>query len=465
MTRTRFGLAFMAAATVALAGCASGSGGSSGGGADEGNPPRENTHTRSAQLFLTQAQTMGDAARYDQAYEAAVQSITTEPMNPMGYFQAGQAEVGRGNYEAADTLFDKALELYPSYDEDVSLQREAAWIELFNQAITPLNAGDHAEGIRLLESAEAIYPSQRPEALINLGVSYANTGETDDAISAYSRALDVIRGPRTAEADSATAANWRDSEGNVAFNLAQLLSQAERYDEAEAEYEAFLENNPGDVSALSNLASVKAAAGDTLGAQGIYDDLLSQPNLGMRDLFNIGVGLYTARVFDRAAEAFGAVSETAPENRDAVYNWAQSLYDGEAWEDLVPVGRRLLEIDSNNGDSYTLLAKALIETGDEQEAVRILEAGQALPFTLSQTQLRPDPAGGGTVTGQLVNNSLEAGSSVTLRVHFSAEDGAEIGTTDVRIAAPGPDQAEVFRAEIASTESVMGYYIQVVNPS
>ncbi|NNM33196.1 MAG: tetratricopeptide repeat protein [Gemmatimonadetes bacterium] len=462
MNKARFGLAFMAAATVAVAGCASGSGGSSGGG-DEGNRPEENTHTRSAQLFLTQAQTMGDAARYDQAYEAAVQSIQTEPMNPLGFFQAGQAEVGRGNYEAADTLFEKALELYPAYEEDVGLQREAAWIDLFNQAIEPMNQGNYQEGVRLLEAAEEMYPSQRPEALINLGVGHANLNNMDAAIDAYSSALDVIRGPATAAADSATAANWRESEASVAFNLANLLSQAERYEEAAAEYRAYLENNPGDVSAQSNLAAVFASAGQPDSAQAIYDDLLSQPNLGMRDLFNIGVGLYQSGVFDRAAEAFGTVAETAPENRDAVYNWAQSLYDGEDWEGLVPVGQRLVELDPNNSNSYTLLAKALIETGQEQEAVRMLETGRDLPFTVQDTQIRPDPAGGATVTGQLVNNTLDAGSTVTLRFHFSAEDGAELGTTDVRIPAPDAGMAEVFRAEFASTETVMGYYVQVVN--
>ena len=462
MNKARYGLALMAAATVAVAGCASGSGGSSGGN-DGGIRPEDNTHTRSAQLFLTQAQTMGDVARYDQAYEAALQSIQTEPMNPLGFFQAGQAEVGRGNYEAADTLFEKALELYPAYDEDVELQREAAWIDLFNQAIEPMNQGNYAEGARLLQAAEAIYPAQRPEALINLGVAYANLDQIDEAIDAYGTALEVIRGPATAEADSATAANWLDSEASVAFNLANLLSRAERYDEAAAEYRAYLSNNPGDVSALSNLAAVFAASGQPDSAQAIYDDLLSQPNLGMRDLFNIGVGLYQSQVFDRAAEAFGTVAETSPQSRDAAYNWAQSLYDGEDWESLATVGMRLVELDSHNPNSYTLVAKALIETGQEQEAVRMLETGRDLPFTLQDTQIRPDPSGGATVTGQLVNNTLDAGSTVTLRVHFYAEDGSELGTTDVRIVAPAAGMAEVFRAEFASSELVMGYYVQVVN--
>ena len=75
------------------------------------------------------------------------------------------------------------------------VQRESTWIELFNQAIVPLDSGDPAEGARLLESAEMIFPGQRPEALINLGVTYSNQERIQEAIDAYGLALEIIRGP------------------------------------------------------------------------------------------------------------------------------------------------------------------------------------------------------------------------------------------------------------------------------
>ncbi len=462
MKKVRFGLPLVAVAAVALAACASGSGG---GGEEEGNPPRDNSHTRSAELFLTQAQTLGDPARYNDAIDAANNSILEEPTNPRGYFQAGRAQLGLEDYVAADTLFDKTLELYPPYAEEVRMERENAWIGMFNRSIDPMNAGNPEEGIRLLELAEVIFPDQRPEALINLGVGYSNMGRNEEAIVAFGEALEIIRGPRSESMDSAMVAGWVEQESSVAFNRAQLLSQTERYDEAAAEYETYLASNPGDISALSNLAAVMSSSGRPDSAQAIYDHLLDQEGLEPRDFFNIGVGLYSADVFDRAADAFRQVAEVGPENRDAVYNYAQSLYEDEQWETLLDVGRDLVELDGYNSNSYAILARALINTGDEQEAVRVLQAGEDLAFNLENSVLQPRSAGGGSVTAELINKTLEAGSEVNVRVHFISDDGVAISFVDVRVDVPEPDVVQSFRADLTSDEDILGFYFEVINPS
>lgn len=463
MTKVRFGLPLAAAAAVALTACASGSGG--GGEAEEGNPPRDNGHTRSAELFLTQAQTLGDPARYNDAMDAANNSIFEEPTNPRGYFQAARAQIGLEDFVAADTLFDRALELYPAYAEEVRIERENAWIAMFNRSIEPMNSGNQDDGIRFLELAETIFPRQRPEALINMGVGYSAVDRNEDAIEAFGVALELIRNPRLETADSATVAGWVEQEASVAFNRAQLLGQSERYDEAAAEYETYLASNPGDVSALSALAAVMSSAGQPDSAQAIYDHLLNQEGLEPRDYFNIGVGLYGAEVFDRAAEAFRIVAEVGPENRDAVYNYAQSLFEAEQWEALLDVGRELVELDGYNSNSYAILAQALINTGDEQEAVRILQAREDLAFNLENSQLQPRSAGGGSVTAELINNSLEAGTTVTVRVHFISDDGVVVGAADVRVDAPDPEVAQSFRADLTSEENILGFYFEVIDPN
>lgn len=476
MNRSSFGLFLTVGTVVALAGCASGGGGGGGGSEEEGFPPRENDDTRSAELFLTQAETLGDPSRFQNALDAAMAAIMDDSTNSLGYYQAGRAQVGLGDHVAADTLFETATELYPAYEQDVRIQRETAWIALFNSAIGPLDTGDSDEGIRFLEAAEVIFPGQRPEALINLAVTYNQVGRTDDAIDAFGAALAIIRGPRMEEADSVTAASWAESEMNVSFNRAMLLSQQERYDEAIGEYERFLEGNPGDVAALSSLASVLSEAGMADSAQAIYDNLLTgAAELGMRELFNIGVGLYGAassasepdaarELYGRAAEAFREVAEVAPENRDAVFNLAQSLYEAGNWDELIPVARGLLELDGYNPDSYTILAQGLVETEQSQEAVEILQTREGLAFQIEDSSLAPRTAGGGTVSGQLVNNTLDPGTVVTIRVHFNGEDGAEIGAIDIRVTAPAQGAAELFRADLTSDESVLGYYYEVVSP-
>ncbi len=459
MTRTSFALTLSAAGILAASGCASGGGGGGAPGA-----PGENDLTRSAELFLTQAQTLGMPERYSEALDAALNAIANDTANALGYFLAGRAQIGLGDYAAADTLLNRALDLYPAYDQDIRVEREQAWVLLFNEAIIPLDAGDHQTGIALLESAEMIFPRQRPEALINLGVSYNNAGRVDDAIDAYALALEVIRGPATAMADSANAADWSSREASVTTNRATLLATAERFEEAEAAWREYLADNPTDISARSNLASVLSMAGKPEEAQAIYDELLeAAEQLGLREYMNIGIGLYQAEVFDRAAEAFSQIVEIAPENRDAVFNWAQSLFEAEAWEELVPVARLLLEIDEWNKDSYTILARALIDAGTSDEATDIYNRGENLSFHLAGSQLQPS-SGGASIVGELVNVTLSPGENITIRVHFNGMDGAEIGTTDIQVTVPDRDVAQAFRGDFSSDEDVIGYYYEVLNP-
>ena len=460
MINSRLGVAWAAAGVLVFSGCASGGGG--GGGAD--GAPGDNDYTRSAELFLTQAQSLGMPERYQQALDAAMNSIMEDSANARGYFLAARAQVGLADYVAADTLFDVALDLYPGYDQEIRVERETAWINLFNEAIGPLDAGDNEEGIRLLEAAEVVFHRQRPEALINLGVTYNNAGRPDDAIEAYRAALEVIRGPAMAAADSATAVDWQNREQSVTMNVALLLSNTERYDEAAAAYETYLESNPSDMSALANLASVLSEAGQADSAQAIYDNLLSAEGLGMRDYFNIGAGLYNAEVYGQAAEAFGHIVEVAPENRDAVFNLAQSLYEGEDWETLIPVAEQLVELDGYNYDSYLILSRALLMSGDGETAQEVYNVGEGLSFQLANSQLQPR-TDGATLVGELVNKTLEAGTTVSIRVHFNGMDGAEIGTTEIRVDAPAQEAAEPFRVDFSSNEEVLGYYYEVTSPS
>ena len=218
------------------------------------------------------------------------------------------------------------------------------------------------------------------------------------------------------------------------------------------------------MSALANLASVLSQAGQVDSAQAIYDNLLSAQGLGMREYFNIGAGLYNAEVYDQAAEAFRHIVDVAPENRDALFNLAQSLYEGEDWETLIPIGEQLVELDGYNNDSYLILSRALLMSGDSEAAQDVYNVGEGLSFQLANSVLQPR-TDGASVVGELVNRTLDPGTTVTIRVHFNGIDGAEIGTTDIRVDAPAQEATEPFRADFSADEEVLGYYYEVISPS
>ncbi len=465
MIKSRVGLTVVAALAVLLSGCAAsgGAGGAGGGGGvGVGTPPRDNDFTRSADFFLIQATQADDPGdRYREALVAATNAINDSPNNPLGYFLAGRAQLGLEDYVAADTLFSRALELYSGYREEIRVERENAWINLFNAS---LDAGDTDEGIGLLEDAEVIFHRQRPEALINLGVFLGNAGRYDEAADSYGAAIEIITGPRIAEVNDTTAADWRARLQSASFNRARVLTLGERYEDAAAAYGTYLEAEPGDIQALTGLAQALVTSGQPDSAQAIYNNLLESPGLGLRTYMEIGVGLYNADVYDQAARAFQAASSISPQNRDAVYNLAQSLFEAEAWDDLIPVAQQLMDLDGNNPQSHLLLGYALARTDREQEAGAVLEASEALAFTIDSYQLQPRTGGGATVGAMLTNRTLEEGTAIEIRVHFSGEDGSEIGTVDVRVDAPPQEQARQVTAEIRSSEIVAGFYFEVLSP-
>jgi len=468
VNRSRYVPMLLAAGALMLAGCASSGGGGGGGGGRGGGGEglEDNDYTRSARLYLTQAQ-LGAPERFQDALDAALNSIAEEPMNAIGYYQAAQAQAGMWDYVAADTLYNKALELHPPYAPDIEFERNQAWKAAFNAGLEPMEAGNTAQSIELWEAAEVIYGGRYPQALINLAGVYPDVERIDDAIDAYGAALEVLRDSATIEmmqSDSALGDEYPEYERNVVINRTVLLAGQERFDEAASDLGVYLESNPGDIQILANRAAVLVEAGMPDSAEAIYDNLLSGEELGAGEYYNIGVGLYNSDNLGRAAEAFGRVLQVSPQHREAAFMRAYTLNLADDFEPCVPAALELLDLDPYYLDNYRIAARCLAGTDKGQEAAGYLQDMQNLAFSIGDAQLVPGPDGGGSVAGVFTNKSLEAGTMVTIRVHFSGDDGATVGTATQRVEAPAPGETTTFQADLVSDQEVKGYYFQVIPP-
>lgn len=435
---------------------------------EEGTPPRDNSHTRSADLFLTQAQTTTDEAevqtRFQAALEAAQEGIAAEPDNPKSYFQAAQALVGLGEYDEAAIMFDKAEEIHPRYILETEPWREQGWVGAYNDAIVPMNNGDLETAAVLFEQANDLY-DDRPEAFLQLGSIYSQLDRMDEAINSFRTALDILEETEEIQmADTAAAPIWEQHYEVATTGLGQILTYAERYQEAADFYGNLLEENPDDVMILGNLANALSQLEMPDSVQALYDQLLSRDDLGERELFNAGVGLYQIENYDQAAQAFRRAAEMNPFNRDARLNLAQTLSIAERFEELIPVARELLEVDPRNALGWIFLARALSETDQEEEANEVFNEYQEIGYEVADLRLTPFPEGGTSITGAVKNNSLEPGTPVILRFHFGGYDGEEIGTLDVQVQAPEVEMSEVFQGDFSSDQVVSGYYYEVIAP-
>jgi tetratricopeptide (TPR) repeat protein len=474
--KVRLGLVLAAAVIISGTGCATGASeagvspaaptGLGGQILPEGIRPRDNTHTRSADLYLTQAQTAAteeDAERrFQQALDASLAGIEQDPQNPKSYFQAAQAFVGLNDFAGADSMFNKAEELHPRYILETEPWREQGWVNAYNAAIDPLNAGELEESITLFEYANRLY-SARPEAFLQLGSLYARVDRYPEAITAFGTAKELLEESRALQMEDPELAEvWKQHWEIANTGLGQVLTFSERWDEAAELYGAMLQEDPQNAQILGALAGVLTEMEQPDSVQALYQQLLSRTDLSERDLFNAGVGLYQIGEYDRAAESFRKAAEMNPFNRDARMNLAQTLHIAEKYESLIPASRELLEVDPLNGLAWIFLTRAYSELDRTDEANAVFLQYQDIGYELENIRLDSEPDGGARIVAQLKNNGAQPGSTVTLRFHFGGEDGREVGTLDVPVEMPEVDALQFFQGRFQSPHTVTGFRYEVV---
>ncbi|MFW6199400.1 MAG: tetratricopeptide repeat protein [Gemmatimonadota bacterium] len=470
--RARLGLLLATSLTVGLGACAAGGAGGGATPSEEGYPPEQNEFTATAQLNLEQAEgAESDSvaeARYEAALEAADEGIEADSLNPLPYYQAALSLVMLDrDYERAASLLDEAEELYPEFRENTVGVREQGWINLYNRAIEPLNQGELEEAARLFEQANDMF-SGRPESHLNLGSIYSQLEEPERAVEAFETALEVANSQVEDLAamdtvDQELMESARQSQTLAVQNLAQTLQSLERFDEAVAVYDEYIEANPEDIEALSLYASILSQANMPDSATAIYEELLARDDLSSVEYGYVGVGLFGAERWEPASEAFERALDLNPRSREPVFNLVQAEFSSEDWEAVLDATERALELDPRTGILYQQRARALVETGDEEAGSDVLEEYQSLDFELDGLQLQTTGSGG-SVTGVVTNNAVAEGEPIMLRFHFTNPTGDEIGTDEVTVPAPAEGSNAQLEALYQGEEELGGYWYEVVQP-
>lgn len=411
----------------------------------------DNDFTREASKHIGLAMTRQDEAERQEMYRAALveleKGMAEEPDHAKTWFLAGSVYAVLGQYAEADAAFDKAVELYPEYQAEMASEREQAWISAFNAGIAKMDAGDTPGAIAAMEAANMLY-SDRPEAFLNLGSLYANSGETAKAVEALQGAVAVLEGPMMQEIPAETQAQWAEFAEMARINIAQLSGQA-------------------------------------------------------------GIEAFQAQDYPTAAQMFRAASEQNPHSRDFRYNYVQALFaqvqDLEAMRDsavataesgtgavqtaaatqvdeyeakLLPLYDSLLAgysevqpVDPNNEMLYVIAAnahrqKGVLQGGEQAvrdgqtKALELLTARDELTVYLDQLAMRTEN-GTAVVSGTLTNHSAPANAPVIVDLTLIGIDGNPVGQGEITVTAPAADAQTTFEGSIPVTGEIAGWKYQV----
>ena len=237
---------------------------------------------------------------------------------------------------------------------------------------------------------------------------------------------------------------------------------AGRSEEAISIYETLLERDPNNIQVQASLALALSSTGQGDDALSIFDEILETEDAAPLDYYNAGVLLYQAEQFEQAAVGFAKALERAPMYRDAVQNLVQSFSAMEDYEAQVPYSERLLELDPYNEFGYRMHVRALVGVGRQDDGVAALDIMQALPFVTDNLQLQPMNAGA-SVSGTVINKTLEPGTTVTLRFTFYDNSGNPLGTEDTEVTISDPEVAHTFQLTFDAEMQVLGYSYELVS--
>lgn len=404
-----------------------------------------NQHTRGAEVELSWASRGDDPQSKEERYTRALKklepALEETPPDPRAYLLAANSYMGLRQYVPASAMLDKLVEAVPGCRDQAAEMRFNAWVPLYNRGLDQLKAGDEAAALETFELANLIYEDAR--SLNNAASIYQRQGESEKAIALYQRAL---------------AAGGEEEMTRVAsINLAELLRDAGRPDEALAIYSDYAAQHPEDILGRLNYAIALMDAGDQATAEQIFSDLMGRDDLSFLQWSQVGIGLYRAGNFKQAAEAFSRAHALQPQNKETLENLANSYFQADEYAPLAPVADTLVQRYPYERVNYNLLVEAHRAAADTAAALSVLEKRAELSFEFLRAQLGQTGDNVYSLEGQVMNTADEGSRTVTIPVHFVGESGNVVITEPLELALPAMGEAAAFQLQVQSETPIAGF--------
>jgi tetratricopeptide (TPR) repeat protein len=388
---------------------------------------RDSRYTREATRFIGLAMTRADAAQQADMYRQALthlqEGMERDGQNARVWLLAGTVYAALGQMQEADRAFTRAVEMHPEYAEEITGEREQAWIIAFNEGLELMDAQRYEEAIAKMEGAQIIY-NQRPEALMNLGALYANAGRVDRAIDAFEKAVAATRSPLYADLDEETREMWGRYRDMAAINTAQLVAaqgvdsfNAENLTQAEAQFRRATELNPHARDYWFN--HLQAIWGQV----NAYEDMIEENPEGATEARERLPALY-----QRSIEAVEKTRAFDPAS--------EVLYRIEA-----QAKRMMGELQGT---------EPAREEGT-RAALAALERMDALPVGVDMVHAYSDGEGV-VIEGEIRNRKAAPGSPIQIHFTLLSIEGREIGSTTITVNAPDVEGTAQFSGRVADVD-------------
>jgi tetratricopeptide (TPR) repeat protein len=302
------------------------------------------------------------AGRLDEAEQMLARAFTIAPNRADLHEERAAVALARGDWQTAEAELQQALTL----DE----ARASARIALGQLYVERL--GQPAAAVEQLQRAVRAEPGNGT-AQRWLGEALLGTNRADAAVAAFERALAAAPNDAAAQHGLAQAylALGRLDEASAAaqqaldasngmfvpawIGLGNVLERQQRFDEANARYNAALERDPAATDAYGGLARIAAAQGN---GQAAVDHLrrgLAQAPQNVPLLVALGDQLLQTNATQEALDVFEQAKAIAPNNPGVHRGLGRALWQAGRGDDALAALDQALRIDADDADTLLLV--------------------------------------------------------------------------------------------------------------
>lgn len=361
----------------------------------------------------------------DGAISSLGDALRLDPKLLPALYQRAQAHAGKGDFKGALADADTAVGIAEGEERVRALSHRG---RLRNTAKSYDGAvADCTEATALADRIGGRDAQSRATAYVCLALAHQNRGFLAEAQQSYDRAL-----------------QWAREDASAYAGRGYVFLQRGRFDEALADFNAALRIDPRSQDALRFLGLTYADKGDTAKALDIFARAIQadakDPWPLMLRAITIAKGGDRERALKDVEDAFRLTGQTSSDAhlvRGAVYYFLQDFAASRADFDAA------IRLNADNAQTYRLLGRLLVQTGQLDEAGRALDtASRLLPgdaTVMSNRGLlafaRRDYATAvREITQSLAINSAHAEGFSVRGQAYDAQGRAELAIADYRTA-------------------------------
>ncbi len=255
---------------------------------------------------------------YDRALENIAEALARDPANAEAYelkgqvLQAQAAEVPdadeyMGVIHEMLEAYDAALAADPGLGNSVSNALTMAYADVFRKGVQAFNRGsDNSDEFPVAAAYFGLASEIRPDSsgpYVNQAFAFLNGGMEDDAIAPLEMAIET-----------------GDTQKNTLLFLGDIYNRRENQEKAMEVFGLAAELYPEDADIQSQLLNLYVQTGQAEQAMAEYEAAVQQDPNNETLLYNYGSLLLEAEQFDEAIHYLGRAAEAGPDYANAHFN-------------------------------------------------------------------------------------------------------------------------------------------------